>query len=283
MTTESAETNLAGRWAAISWSMPVPADFLIPEHHYRLVDSGLTRAQRVRLNHLAVCFSCELFIHFERYLIAYLERHGERAMSRRARDRFAAEERAHVEAFHRLLRAIRPDLYPGRSLRFLDWGWPDDLLVAATPTVSFFLLAALFEEITLFVPVVMEERLAQTFRPVLEVMQLHADEERCHVRLDERVLAAERRRRAPWRVGGEVLLVLPLLCYLDHAVRTGWRRAVDHFAGEVVIGEAERQRLLARPGSRSDVLGMASFAGKLRASGLAGGALVARVLEGQAR
>jgi hypothetical protein len=277
------ETHLPGRWAAIDWSRPVPADFLIPEHHYRLSGSGLTRAQRVRLNHLAVCFSCELFIHFERYLVAYLERHGERTMSRRARDRFAAEERAHIEAFHRLLRAIRPDLYPGRSLRFLDWGPLDDLLVAATPTVSFFLLAALFEEITLFVPVVMEERLAESFRPVLEVMRLHAEEERRHVRLDERVLSAERKRRSPWRIGSEVLLVLPLLCYMDRAVRTGWRRAVDHFAGEVVIGEAERQRLLARPGSRSDVLGMASFAGKLRASGLAGGSLVARVLEAQAR
>jgi len=114
-------------------------------------------------------------------------------------------------------------------------------------------------------------------------MRLHAEEERRHVRLDERVLSAERKRRSPWRIGSEVLLVLPLLCYMDRAVRTGWRRAVDHFAGEVVIGEAERQRLLARPGSRSDVLGMASFAGKLRASGLAGGSLVARVLEAQAR
>jgi hypothetical protein len=66
-------------------------------------------------------------------------------------------------------------------------------------------------------------------------------------------------------------------------VRGGWRRAVDRFAAEESIGEAERQRLLARPGSRSDVLGMASFAGKLRASGLAGGALVARVIEAQAR
>src|SRR6185503_15534188 len=195
---------------------------------------------RVRLNHLAVCFSCELFIHFERYLIAYLERHGERAMSRRARDRFAAEERAHIEAFYRLLRAIRPDLYRGRSLRFLGWGRRDDLLVLATPTVSFFLLAALFEEITLFVPLVMEEQLAQSFRPVLEVMRLHAEEERCHVRLDERVLAAERTRRASWRIGGEVLLVLPLLGYLDRAVRAGWRRAVDQFDCEETIGEAER-------------------------------------------
>jgi len=140
VTTPSTETHLAGRWAAIAWSQPVPADFLIPEHHYRLEGSGLGPAQRIRLNHLAVCFSCELFIHFERYLIAYLERHGERAMARLARDRFAAEERAHIEAFYRLLRAIRPDLYPGRSLRFLGWGRRDDLLVLATPTVSFFLL-----------------------------------------------------------------------------------------------------------------------------------------------
>ena len=280
---DTSESLLPGRWAEIDWSAPVPADFLIPEHHYRLEDGGLGRAQRIRLNHLAVCFSCELFIHFERYLIAYLERHGERAMPRRARDRFVAEERAHVEAFHRLLGAIRPDLYPGRRLRFLDWGRRDDLLIAATPVVSFFLLAALFEEITLYVPVVMEERLAQSFRPVLEVMQLHAEEERSHVRLDERVLAAERARRPGWRIGGEVLLVLPLLCYLDRAVRSGWRRAVDQFAGEEGIGEAERQRLLDRSGSRSDQLGMTSFAGKLRASGLTGGGLVARVIEAQSR
>ncbi len=279
----TSESLLAGRWADIEWTAPVPADFLIPEHHYRMADGGLDRAQRVRLNHLAVCFSCELFVHFERYLIAYLERHGERAMPRRARDRFVAEERAHVEAFHRLLGAIRPDLYPGRRLRFLDWSRRDDLLIAATPVVSFFLLAALFEEITLYVPVVMEERIAQSFRPVLEVMRLHAEEERSHVRLDERVLAAERARRPGWRIGGEVLLVLPLLYYLDRAVRTGWRRAVDQFAGEERIGEAERQRLLARPGSRSDQLGMTSFAGKLRASGLTGAGLVARVIEAQAR
>lgn len=281
--TDTSESLLAGRWAAIDWAAPVPADFLIPEHHYRLADSGLSRAQRIRLNHLAVCFSCELFIHFERYLIAYLERHGERALPRRARDRFVAEERAHVEAFHRLLAAIRPDLYPARDLRFLDWGRLDDLLVAATPTVSFFLLAALFEEITLFVPLVMEEERAQSCRTVLEVMRLHAEEERSHVKLDQRVLAGARRRLPGWRIGGEVLLVLPLLAYLDAAVRAGWRRAVDQFAGEETIGEAERQRLLARPGSRSDLLGMASFAGKLRASRLAGGSLVARVIEAQAR
>ncbi|HEU5058231.1 MAG TPA: diiron oxygenase [Kofleriaceae bacterium] len=280
---DTSESLLAGRWAEIDWAAPVPADYLIPEHHYRLLDGGLTRGQRIRLNHLAVCFSCELFIHFEHYLIGYLERHGERAMPRRARDRFVAEERAHVEAFYRLLAAIRPDLYPGRALRFLDRGRLDDLLIAATPTVSFFLLAALFEEITLHVPVVMEEQLAQSFRTVLDVMRLHADEERSHVKLDERVLAAERARRPGWQIGGEVLLVLPLLYYLDRAVTAGWRRAVDQFAGEESIGEAERQRLLGRPGSRSDLLGMASFAGKLRASGLAGAGLVARVIEAQAR
>jgi hypothetical protein len=103
------------------------------------------------------------------------------------------------------------------------------------------------------------------------------------VRIDERILAAEKKRRPAWRIGGEVLLVLPLLYYMDRAVRAGWRRAVDQFAAEETIGEAERQRLLARPGSRSDALGMASFAGKLRASGLAGRQLVARVLEAQAR
>jgi hypothetical protein len=278
-------TDGSRSWTAIDWSAPVPPAFLVPEHHYQLAAGALDPGQRVRLNHLAVCFSCELFIHFERYLIATLEARGAQVpgLSTGACARFIAEERVHVDAFFRLLERIRPDLYRTRALRFLRWRRRDDLLVSSVPLVSFFLLATLFEEITLYVPAVMEERLDQSFPLVLDVMRLHAEEERHHVALDRHVLDQARSSRSAGRIAGDVLLVLPLLQYMDRQVRAGWAGVVDQFCREERLAPAVRRALLVRSSSRSDLLGMQSFAAKLRSSGLAGAGLLARVIEGQAR
>ncbi|WP_437769054.1 LysE family transporter [Sorangium sp. So ce281] len=104
------------RWDRIDWTRPIPPGALvIPEAHYMDVAGlGLTERQRVAINRLFTCFTCELFIHFEGYVIRYLERSAHRApyLSAPVVARFVAEERTHAEMFRRLLHRLRPDLYP---------------------------------------------------------------------------------------------------------------------------------------------------------------------------
>ncbi len=280
-------TLLTGPWADIDWAAPLPDDFVLPDHHYRPAPAALlTREQRVRLNRLEVCFSCEQAVHFERFLIAYIERnrHQLRACNDRQWTRFVAEERAHVEAFARVLSMLRPDLYgPEASLRFLPWARSDDALLALAPPVAFFLLAALFEEITLFLPEVMDERPEQSFGPLYQVMRLHRDEERLHVALDARVLREARDRLPRGWVAAEVLLTLPLLAYCDRKIRAAWVTALDLFAAEEGLSTAQRDSLRDRGNARSDVLGTASFVTKLQALALPGGDVLGRVLSWQVR
>jgi hypothetical protein len=276
----------AERWQAIDCAGPVPAEFIVPEHHYRLANvAGLSPEARIRLNHLAVCFTCELFIHFERYVIRYLEdyRHRVDGCPDRHLDRFVTEERVHTEAFYRLLEMIRPDLYPTRTLRFMQWSALDDWMLRVAPPVSFFVLASLFEEITLFVPDVMEERPDQSYAPVFEIMQLHAKEERGHIALDTRVLGFARKHQPAWKVGAQMMWSMPLLACADLITRRAWRSAAELFADEEGLSSDQLDALLSRPASKSDVLGISSFAGKMRASGLAGAGLVASIIERQAK
>ena len=64
------------RWEELDWTSPIPeASLVIPEAHYMdLTALGLTSDQRLKLNRLFACFTCELFIHFEEYVIRHLER-----------------------------------------------------------------------------------------------------------------------------------------------------------------------------------------------------------------
>ncbi len=240
----------------------------------------LSPAQRVRLNHLSVRFSCESFIHFERYVIEYLERYPHRLgplPEARVR-RFVEEELVHVEAFWAALETLRPDLHGGRRLRMHRWGWVDRLILRVAPTVSFFLLAALFEEMTLFVPVVMDERPEESWAPLHEAMRLHAKEERGHVALDERVLAHAAETKLRPAVAVQALLSLLLMQCVQWKMDAAWKRGVEDFAREEGLTGAQRRALFGKRLSLSDELGMKSFTEKLRASPLPGAGLLRGVL-----
>src|SRR3712207_9093100 len=66
---------------------------------FRSADLGLDEPRRVALNRLFACFSCELFIHFEAYVIRYLERYPSRLgfLPGPLVARFLAEERVHSD------------------------------------------------------------------------------------------------------------------------------------------------------------------------------------------
>jgi hypothetical protein len=243
--------------------------------------SFLTPEQRVRLNHLAVRFSCESFVHFERYVIEYLQRYPERLgpLPERLVRRFVEEEQVHVDAFYLSLERLRPDLHAGRVLRMHRWGWVDRLLLRLSPTVTFFLLAALFEEMTLYVPVVMDERPEESYAPLHAVMRQHAKEERGHVAIDERVLAHAASTQPRAWVGVQVLLMLGLMACVGMQMNRAWKRGVEAFAREEGLSTAQRRALLGKKLSRSDELGIQSFTARLGDSPLWGARLLRAVLE----
>lgn len=275
------------RWEAIDWSAPLAVGAVIPERHYMSLDGlGLEPSQRVALNRLMACFTCELFVHFEAYVIRYLERGAARLgdLAPAAVGRFVEEEVLHSEMFERLMAKLRGDLYPAPGgRRFLRWVRADDLALWLAPSTTFFLLAWLFEEITLFVPEAMAEAPEQSCPTVRAVMELHARDERAHVALDAHALAradARRPRALSWLMAA---LALPLLAYVDWRVRRAWRRLVGHAAGELQLSATQAARIAARGPTRSDVLGMRSFSEQLAQSGLAGAKLVAWVLDRELR
>lgn len=257
------------RWDRLDWTAAIPEALVIPEAHYMdMAPLGLREWQRVRLNRLLACFTCELFIHFEGYVIAYLERWPERVPSlpRPLVTRFIAEERVHAEMFHRLLARLRPDLYDAGEharRRFLRWSASDDLALRLAPPGTFFLLAWLFEEITLMLPEVLAMAPGECSSLLADVMHLHAEEERPHVAIDERVLNQLIRGGPRWRVGAHTALALPLLAYVGGKVKHAWTALVAHADIEVALSSSQRRRLLARGPSLSDRLGIESFTRKL--------------------
>jgi hypothetical protein len=260
-------------WDRIDFRAGVPRGaMVVPEAHYLdASDLGLTRHQRTELNRLMTCFTCELFVHFEGYVIEYLERRGDRIpeVPGAVLDRFVAEERVHAEVFRRLLHTLRPDLYPEGAPRFLRWGAGDELALRCAPVGTFFLLAWLFEEITLCMPRILAAHPGESAALVVAVMALHAEEEEPHVAIDEQVLA--RMRAAPaWAAHAQAALALPLLAYVDAVVRRAWRRVVELAARELALTEPQRARLRDRGPSQSDRLGTASFCDKLARADVAG-------------
>ncbi len=277
------------RWNRLDWDTPVPPALVIPEVHYMdMAPLGLRAWQRVRLNRLLACFTCELFIHFEGYVIAYLERWPERVrtLPRPLVTRFIAEERVHAEMFHRLLHKLRPDLYdPGdlARLRFLRWSASDDLALRLSPPGTFFLLAWLFEEITLMMPGVLDRAPDECSALLAEVMRLHAEEERPHVAIDERIMNQQIRSGPRWRVGVDTALALPLLAYVGSKVQQGWAALVTHADVEVALTSRQSRRLRARGPSLSDRLGIESFAHKLASSDLTGAPVLSWALRRELR
>lgn len=277
------------RWDRLDWAAPIPAALVIPEVHYMdMAPLGLTDPQRVRLNRLLACFTCELFIHFEGYVIAYLGRWPRRIaqLPPPLVTRFIAEEQVHAEMFHRLLHKLRPDLYaPGADapLRFLRWSPADDLALRLSPPGTFFLLAWLFEEITLMMPRILDATPAECSALLAAVMRLHADEERPHVAIDERVMSTIITRGPRWRVGANTALALPLLAYVGAKVQRAWSGFVARADGELALTARQRRLLRGRGPSLSDRLGIASFTDKMDRSALTGAPLLCWALRRELR
>lgn len=281
--TDRLNTSVRQRWEHIDWATPLPPTALvIPEDHYAVDLTGLDRSQRVRLNRLLACFTCELFIHFEAYVTTYLTRSSHRVpmLSGALIERFVAEERVHSEMFQRLLHRLRPDLYPEATAtsagptHFLRWGPGDDAALQLAPTGTFFLLAWLFEEITLFVPQALDAAPASCSSLVADVMRLHAREEQPHVAIDARVLTHLSANQPRWWLGAQTALTLPLLAYVDGKIQRAWGRLVALADDELRLTSAQRRRLRSRSPSQSDRWGMASFSEKLSDSDVAGAPLL---------
>ncbi|HMU38054.1 MAG TPA: diiron oxygenase [Pseudomonadota bacterium] len=260
------------RWEQLDWQASFPPDGpVVSEAHYLDVPSmNLSDDKRWRLNRLFACFTCELFIHFERYLVEFLQRNRYQLpnIPAVAIDRFIAEEQVHTASFFRLLHKLRPDLYdaqstPKDSMRFLIWSLGDEAAVSFSPIGSFFLLAWLFEEITLFLPIALDRQPEQCAPLLHEVMRLHAKEELAHVAIDERILANLQKEQTRFRSARDTILSLPLLVYADLRAKQGWRNAVALLSSEITLSDEQRNRLLHRGPSLSDQLGIASFADKI--------------------
>ncbi len=267
----------------IDYDHDVPQALLIPEHHWPAFDTqGLSGEQRVRFNHLACLFTCEMFVHFEEYIVRYVERHKTRLARHIAPhklDTFVREEREHIDAFYRLLQLIAPERYAQKSLKMLAWSRADTFLVWSASLPAFFVTASLFEEMTLYVADVMEEKPEESFDPVHAVMRLHAKEERSHVGIDNVLLRETAKERPRALFAAQLFMSLPIIVFCDQTLARGWKKQVKMFgAGEGLT--AGQVRGLERRGiSLSDRMGLQSFFKKQRKLDLPGGALLCGLLE----
>lgn len=271
----------ASAWESLDWEPGDPVAPLPLAHYPQLESAPVDLETKRALGRLFSCFTCELFIHFEGYVIDYLARFPERAgdVPRVALLRFTHEEEVHRDAFRRLLPRLRPDLYAAESPRFLLPTRGERWVLARLSGVSFFLLAMLFEEITLFVPEVIARAESEPCSALLrQVMDLHARDERGHVGLDERVLRRAGRAQGRARTLWQVLLTLPALWYLDRQIARAFRSMVAHAERELDLEPAARRHLAKRCPTESDRLGVLSFAAKLPGLGLPGARLLGRTL-----
>jgi uncharacterized protein YceK len=155
-------------------------------------------------------------------------------------------------------------------LQFLRWSAGDDAALALAPTGTFFLLAWLFEEITLFVPRAIEQSPNGCASLVADVMRLHAREEAPHVALDARMIQHLAATRSRWAQRAHTALTLPLLAYVDATVRRAWNCLVSLARDELGLTPAQQRALARRGPSQSDRWGTHSFVDKLAHSGIAG-------------
>jgi hypothetical protein len=193
-------------------------------------------------------------------------------LSERAVARFVREEQVHIHAFERLLGRLRPDLYTTQEAtkrRFLPWSRGDNHALHLAPVGTFFVLAWLFEEITLFVPQAFEGEASRS-ELVHALMQLHAQEERGHVAIDRYVLKHLKDNTGAVSAYTQTVLALPLLAYVDRRVATAWKRLLRLATVELGLTKAQRRVLALRAPTQSDRLGMVSFGTKMRAFELPG-------------
>jgi hypothetical protein len=269
-------------WGAIQFP-PAPVDrFVAPEDHWPAFAAvPMSLAQRVAMNNLALRFSCEMVAHFEQYVVDYLEGQSARfrgALSDRARSKFAADERIHINGFLRLLAALRPSAYPEPKLAFFRWDVWDRAVVRWAPAVTFFVATDVLEEMFLHVHTVMDERPEQTFAPAREVMALHAREEVRHLGWDEQVISARRAGLSRWRFAFQALASLLIVLLVDAKTARAWRRAVRAHAGEMGLTAAQERALARKRLSRSDVMGLEAFIERRRRRPFPGSRLLCAAL-----
>ncbi|HMV81281.1 MAG TPA: hypothetical protein PKA14_25370, partial [Leptospiraceae bacterium] len=89
-------------WDTIKYVENAPECFLIPEHHWpNFQKTSLSVKEKIRLNHFACFFMCEMFVHFERLIIQYIKIHENiisKYLNERQVRRFVDEELDHINA-----------------------------------------------------------------------------------------------------------------------------------------------------------------------------------------
>lgn len=270
-------------WDAIDYAPAPPGQMVAPEAHWPFVaEVEMTEAQRVAMNRLALRFSCEMVAHFERYIVDYLERHRGRlhgALSERAARVFAADERAHIGGFLRLLRAIEPAEYAGGALAFFRWSALDEAVVRLAPAVTFFVATELLEEMFLHLHHDLEEHPGEVLPLARAVMALHAREEKSHLSMDDRILRARRTVLPAWRFALEALGSLAIVLVVDAKTARAWRRAVLERAARLGLTGAQVERLARKRLSRSDVRGLRAWIDRRREAPFPGSRLLCAALE----
>lgn len=271
------------QWADIDYTKPIPDFYLVPPHHWpELEENSLKEMHKIKLNHLLTYFTCEMFIHFERSIIQYMEFNQEKLLehvSQSQIEKFIEEEKIHIHAFEKLAELIRPDLYKNNKPRFLFPSAVDRWIAKHPPVSVFFMMAFLFEEMTLFFSEVMEENLEQSFLPVLQVMQLHRRDEKSHVGIDRKILNSIQKKASSWKIRWEMITLLPLIAISDIQVSRAWKEAIAFFAKENQLSSQEIRELQKKGISKSDKLGMQSFISKLKSKPIPGTSLLKFVLQ----
>lgn len=276
-------TEQSKDWDNLFASISINDSFLVPEHHWpKLQKSSLGKAERILLNHFLTYFMCEMFIHFEKLIIQYMEIHREQILlhvTAKQIDRFIQEEKGHIQGFESLARKLRPDLFMKNQPMFLQVSPSDEKVILNTPIISFFMMAALFEEMTLFVPTVMEENLKEASAPVLELMQFHAKEEKSHIGIDRKIVTSLSLKQSKWKTHWEMQSLLPLVVYSNTRVEKAWKQAAEFIAKELKLNKKQTQEISSKGLSKSDALGMRSYIQKNQEKPISGNGMLCFVLK----
>lgn len=269
-------------WDAIEYAPPAADRFVAPEDHWpEFAEAGLTRPQRIAINNLALRFSCEMVAHFERYVVEYLETRRPRlrgALSDRAAQRFADDEREHIRGFLRLLAALAPEAYQEPQLRFFRWTLWDRMVLWFAPAVSFFVATDVLEEMFLHLHTVMEEQPHESLPAAREVMALHAREEKSHLAMDDRVIRQRGQRMWRWWFAVQAVASLAILVLVDRKTSRGWTRTVRAQASALGLTRAQTRLLERKHLSRSDIMGLRAFIARRTARPFPGSRLLCWML-----
>ncbi len=263
MTGKLESANHSYDWDLVFAPMDIFRKYLIPEHHWpALQKSSLSIDDRIRLNHFLTYFMCEMFIHFEKLIIQYMQFHRNKILlhaSEKQIDRFIQEEESHIKGFESLAFKLRPDLFTDRNPRFLAINSSDQMVIRHTSMLPFFMMAALFEEMTLFIPTVMEENLDDSSAPVLELMRYHAKEEKSHIGIDRKIVMGTIQTQSKLKSNWEMQSLLPLVVYSNLRVENAWKKASIFFSQERGLTKKQSKEIVSKGLSKSDQMGMQSY------------------------